>query len=140
MADWNDFNKYDEIDKYLPRSGEGGTMATQISAAVSKLIYKWFNDGDVYDNTYRLSGWINDLSSYANWLYTYVPEVREILDRIGDCEDGDDYSDLLLDLCAKTSDKEKLDNWNNQTRVGSVYKCDGPFSFLAEENDEDSEQ
>ena len=67
------FNKFKQInDSYLPDTGEGDTMATQICTAVNKLIYGWYNDGDVYDNTYMIDGWCNDLSSYANWLYGHV--------------------------------------------------------------------
>ena len=59
-------------------------MATQICTALNKLVYKWCNDGDVYDNTYGLDGWANNLSSYANWIYKYLPLSQEILDRIED--------------------------------------------------------
>lgn len=64
---WSYFRRFDEIiDKYLPASGEGENMASQIVTAVNKLIYKWYNDGDVYDNTGYLEGWANDISDYAN--------------------------------------------------------------------------
>ena len=49
---WKDFTKFHAAyGPYLPDFGEGNNRATQ-TAAVNKLIYKWFNDGDVYDNTY----------------------------------------------------------------------------------------
>ena len=63
-VDWSYFDKFDPLqDKYLPNRGEGDTIATQIVTAVAKLIYKWYNDGDVFDNTWYLDGWLNDLSS-----------------------------------------------------------------------------
>lgn len=69
-VDWEYFNKFKEINnKYLPDRDEGKTKASQVVTAVNKLIYKWYNDGDVFDNHYFLAGWWNDLSSYANWLY-----------------------------------------------------------------------
>ena len=72
-VDWSYFNQYEElINVYMPIQGEGDTMATQAVTAVNKLIYKWYNDGDVYDNTYQMNGWANDLSSYANWLCKYL--------------------------------------------------------------------
>ena len=47
-VDWGYFNKFeDTIDKYMPSSGEGETMASQIATAINKLVYKWYNDGDV---------------------------------------------------------------------------------------------
>ena len=73
MASWSAFDEFDGIcDQYLPSRGEGDTMASQIVTAINKLIYKWFNDGDVYDNSYFIQGWCNDISSYANWLYEYI--------------------------------------------------------------------
>ena len=61
---WSDFDHFDEVfGKYLPNVGEGNTMASQISTAVCKLVYKWFNDGDVYDNS-CYDGGGNDLSSF----------------------------------------------------------------------------
>ena len=98
-VDWGYFDKFEEvIDKYMPMRGEGETVASQIVTAVNKLIYKWFNDGDVFDNTYCLTGWCNDLSSYANWLYTYVDISRPILDEIEYCYNDEDYAILLANL------------------------------------------
>ena len=68
-VDWSYYDKFNTlIDKYLPRQGEGENMATQIVTVVNKLVYKWYNDGDVYDNTHMLDGWCNDLSSYATYI------------------------------------------------------------------------
>ena len=92
MASWSSFDIFEDvIEKYMPAKGEGKTMASQIVTAVNKLIYKWFNDGDIYDNNYFLTGWCNDLSSYANWLYEYA-NVQE-LDAIKDCHTEEDYED-----------------------------------------------
>lgn len=66
-VNWNYFDKFEAITvKYMPDYGEGETIASQAVTAVNKLIYKWYNDGDVFDNTKYLEGWWNDLSSYAN--------------------------------------------------------------------------
>ena len=43
------------LDKYLPDEGEGKTMATQAVTAMCKIVYRWYNDGDVFDNTYFIS-------------------------------------------------------------------------------------
>ena len=68
-TNWDYFDRFEGIeDKYLPVQGEGETKASQIVTAVAKLVYKWYNDGDVFDNTHHLEGWANDLSDYANWL------------------------------------------------------------------------
>ena len=96
---WNYFDKYDKlIDKYMPIRGEGETLASQCVTAINKLIYKWYNDGDVFDNTQGLEGWANDLSDYANWLYRYIPYAEGVLMTISNCSNNSDYEDLLKDL------------------------------------------
>lgn len=57
-VDWDYYNKFEEItDKYMSNQGEGDTLASQIVTAINKLVYKWYNDGDVFDNVHSgLSG------------------------------------------------------------------------------------
>ena len=142
-VNWDYYNneRFDRInDKYLPVSGEGETMATQIVTAVNKLVYKWYNDGDVYDNTHYLSGWANDLSSYANWLYEYTDDdyVRETLEGIDCCYTEGDYEDLLKVLAVTLLDEDVLEGYNKYPKVGSIYDCNGIFEFVEyEEEDEE---
>jgi hypothetical protein len=85
-VDWGYYDKFETLnDNYLPVRGEGETVATQIVTAVCKLVYKWYNDGDVFDNTHHLEGWANDLSSYANWLYENTKDAWKILNKIAYC-------------------------------------------------------
>ncbi|MBQ2856602.1 MAG: hypothetical protein IJE78_05630 [Bacteroidaceae bacterium] len=138
--DWSAFNRFsDEFDAYLPDMGEGDTKASQVATAVSKLVYKWFNDGDVYDNNYYMEGWANDLSSYANWLYKYIPKTQSILDGIESCRGDDSYEQLLYNLCELCADPQELAAIDQEPKVGSVYDCSGPYSFTeySEDDDED---
>lgn len=139
-VEWSSFNKFNDIvDKYMPDSGEGDTLASQIVTAVNKLVYKWYNDGDVYDNVHSgLSGWANDLSSYANWLYKYC-KPAEILKEIYDINDGSEYEDLLMDLATKCLNVEFL-NSMEKPKQGSIYNCDGPFEFKEDYGDEEDEE
>lgn len=124
---WDDF-KFPKTSKYLPSTGDGDTLATQAATAVNKLIYKFWNDGDVFDNNYGLKGWANDISGSANWLYYYVPETREILNRIYEIgSDEGAYKDLLWDLGNLV--ETKIDELANSPREGDAYDEDGPFSF-----------
>ena len=66
-----ELNIYQKVEKSL----------AQAVTAVSKLVYKWFNDGDVYDNRFALPGWANDLSSYANWIEKYIPNTFTFLEK-----------------------------------------------------------
>jgi hypothetical protein len=140
--DYYDDPKFGKInEKYLPSMGEGDTMATQIVTAVNKLVYKWYNDGDVFDNTHYLEGWANDLSSYANWLYEYTDDayVRETLDGIDTCYTAGDYEDLLRVLVSTLLDEDVLEGYNEKPAVGSIYDCEGIFKFIEYEDDEDEE-
>ena len=139
MKEWSYFDKFETInDRYLPSQGEGETKATQVVTAVTKLVYKWYNDGDVYDNTYALEGWCNDLSSYANWLHSHSDDkVQRILEKIDICCNGSDYEDLLAELADTLLDSEKLEKMNTIPKDGSIYKCEGHFVF--EEYDEEEE-
>ena len=144
---WKYFSRFDRYcDEYLPDSGEGDTMATQAVTAISKLIYKWYNDGDIYDNTYILSGWCNDLSSYANWLYKYFrpiqPEVCEILDTIKDVYNESEYEDhILRPLANEVFNPDILERFNSQPKTpDSIYKCSGPFRFVDNIDEEDEDE
>ena len=135
-VDWDYFDKFEPIiDKYMPDRGEGETMASQIVTAVNKLIYKWYNDGDVYDNTYILEGWVNDLSDYANWLYKYVPKTQYTLELITKAYNDSSYEEILQLLADLTLDENFLAEYSNKPLEDSIYNCDGPFEFR--ENYED---
>lgn len=137
---WDYYDKFEDlINKYMSDQGEGETLASQIVTAVNKLIYKWYNDGDVFDNVNSgLQGWANDLSSYANWLYKYAPgDAPYILKRIYDITDEGDYEVLLRELADNLLDENLLDSLE-KSKQGSIYDCDGPFEF--KEYDEDEEE
>lgn len=137
---WEYYDRFREInDKYLPDRGEGENMATQIVTAINKLVYKWYNDGDVYDNSHYLEGWANDLSSYANWLYKYMPESQLILDKIDRAIDDGDYEFILKDLSDKYLNSEKLAKYEGQAKIGSIYECDDKFKFVYRDEDFEDE-
>ena len=136
-VDWGYYDKFETLfDKYLPDRGEGETKATQIVTAVCKLVYKWYNDGDVFDNSYVLEGWANDLSDYANWLWEHT-EADGILDKVINCYNNSDYEDLLKELTDKLMDEEYLEKENEIEKVGTIYNCEGKFQFV--EHDEEDE-
>lgn len=139
-VDWDYYNKFDEItDKYMSNQGEGDTLASQIVTAINKLVYKWYNDGDVFDNVHSgLSGWANDLSSYANWLYKYCEEAKPILYDIYGMGDESDYETLLQELADACLNEEFLKEFE-KPKQGSIYNCDGPFEFSEYSEDEEEE-
>ena len=138
--EWNYYNKFNELNnKWLPDYGEGENAGMQAVTAVNKLVYKWYNDGDVFDNTGLLTGWCNDLSSYANWLNIYVDGCSEILCRIFSAITEDDYEKLLKDLADLVLNEnflnELIAKYNGT--IGSIYKCEGLFKFNEYEEDEE---
>ena len=122
----------------MPDSGEGETQASQMCTAINKLIYKWYNDGDVFDNTYYLGGWCNDLSSYANWLYNRNLG-KDILIRIRDIHTFKEYGDLLSDLAKQLLTEENLKELEKKEKDGSIYNESGPFKFVEDKYEEDEE-
>lgn len=140
MRPWSDFNQFEDADElYLPTMGEGDTRATQLTTAVTKLVYKWFNDGDVFDNVNSsMDGWCNDLSSYANWIDTYT-EYGLILQKIVDCFTEDQYTEILFELCQEALDLEVLKDLDALPKIDSIYTCKGRFQFVDHLYDEEYE-
>lgn len=140
-VEWNYYNRFKEInDKYLPDTDEGDNKATQTVTAINKLIYKWYNDGDVFDNTHYLDTGANDLSSYANWLYKNVEGADTILKMIEDCTTDYDYERLLKDLADEFLIEDILTEFAMEPKVGSIYDCEGPFEFSDYEEDEEYDE
>lgn len=128
--DWDYFDKFGGIIKrYMPIRGEGGTLASQAVTAVNKLVYKWYNDGDVFDNTYNLKGWWNDISTYANWLQYYIPETSDILGRIRTINRDGEYEDLLADLANLVLDNDRIKELSKKPAEGSIYTKTGPYRY-----------
>lgn len=138
---WDYYQKFEPIlDKYMPSRGEGESLASQAVTAVNKLVYKWYNDGDVYDNRYYLEGWANDLSSYANWLYNNIRGLKPLLSSISDCYNGEDYEELLQQLADSVLDEAFLEKYASEPASGSIYEATGPFRFEWRDDDDDEDE
>lgn len=135
-VNWDYFNKFERITaNYMPNHGEGDTIASQAVTAVNKLVYKWYNDGDVFDNTKYLEGWVNDLSSYANWLYNHTDRAK-MLENIFVISTGSEYEDLLKELAESILDEDWLSTQELE-KQGSIYQCRGPFKFVDYDDEEE---
>ena len=124
------------VNKYFHDKGDGNTMATQAITALWKLIYRWENDGDIYDNHYALHAGLNDISGSANWLYKYITETRPILERIEYISSDSQYSTLLGMLAKCILDENFLTKLDKLPKSGNAYSESGPYSI--EEEDEDN--
>ena len=137
-VNWSYYEKFESLnDKYLPCRGDGINMATQAVTAINKLVYKWYNDGDVYDNTHYLTGWCNDISGSANWLATYVPETEVILNRVWNIYSESEYEDILKEVADIVFDEQLLAKLETQEKQGDAYSEDGNFEFIEEDEDEE---
>lgn len=133
---WDYYDKFKSvIDKYMPATGEGETIASQAVTAVNKLIYKWYNDGDVFDNSRYLEGWCNDLSSYANWLYNHTDRAK-MLENIFCISTHSEYEDLLKEMADSILDEDWLST-QEMEKQGSIYQCRGPFKFVDYDEEEE---
>ena len=122
------------IEKYLPDYGEGINRATQAVTAFCKLQYKWYNDGDVFDNHYGLKGWVNNISGSANWLHTYISDTVPILERIFTITKDSEYEELLYDLEKVVLNEQLLEQLEQQLMIGNAYTEKGIFSFESPPN------
>lgn len=123
---FNDSNYFPLTRELLPSTGDGDTKATQASTALWKLVYKWFNDGDIFDNTSGyMEGFANDISGSANWLYNNIEETRDILNRIFKIKTEDEYTAMLIDLANVV--EAAVPRLMNEPKVGSAYNDEGPF-------------
>lgn len=130
------------INKYLPDYGDGENQATQAVTAVCKLVYKWYNDGDVYDNHYNIPGWANDISGSANWLYNHIDKTQSLLMEIKYIKSEKEYEDLLNELEYVVINEDLLSELEKLQHDGDAYHESGPFSFdedLENEDDEDDD-
>lgn len=124
------FNKLNSI--YFQDEGEGTTMATQLITAINKLVYEYYNNGLVYDNTSK--DWKDcdcredDLCSFANWIHKYYPGLRPILDKVKTITKNSEYEKILKELVSSVMNETFLRNENNKPKTSaSVYDIDEPF-------------
>jgi len=106
-------------DKYLPVQGEWETMASQLITATAKLVYKYYNDGDRYDEAS-----CNDMSTYANWIDNHCFRLLKW---------NEDYEEKLrhiliytLLICEELADTKA---------VWSIYKEEWYFHDLSDDED-----
>ena len=138
MVGWDYYDKFGPIEeKYIPDRGEGDNMATQAAVCVSKLVYEWYNNGGIYDNTHNLHFVCNEVDCYANWLYTNLGIMS--LAAIAYCETEDDYEEVLRKVADEVLNQRLLTKLEKKPLCGTIYKCKGPFRIVYRSYDDDEE-
>ena len=84
---------------------------------------------------------MNDISNQANWLAENIPGAKEILMKIEDISEEQEYTETILyPLFKLIFNEEKLRKLNLSSKKGSVYDCNGPFEFSENEDDDDYDE
>lgn len=138
---WNEFDKFEKINSYLVDSGEGDTLANQIATSVSKIIYRYYNDGDIYDNqqpmgSIDVENAMEGLSSYANWLAQHIDGMEQILEQIRFVQNDHDYINILYKMAELA--ESLIDDYKDSPKEDSVYNCDGEFDIIDYYDTEDT--
>lgn len=129
---WTTLKDYVELaedsifKEYLPNKWEWETKAEQLATAVNKLIYRYYNDWDRYDEDYG-----NNVSNYANWIEKNAFELPESVST------NSEYEANLKEILNKTMDM--IDNLKNDKKVWSVYKTEWKWTYVEPEEDSDSD-
>ena len=121
----------------MPIEGEGETIASQTVTAVNRLYEGWYKDGDVFDNTGgAFPPNSAQISECANWLFAYVPEVRETLEMVYECARDFEYDYIINKLVRIITEQGFLKEKAEREAVDSIYTCEGPFYTETGEDEE----
>ena len=138
-------NFIDQYDYLIPDSGKCDTVAGENIRALTKLYYRWYNDGDMAGYGYGLE----TVGPACSYLYSEIEEVRCYIDSLLNItpDREDDYEQALLILCSAVIDylnnhKELVDEKNTEDYLDYDEWC-GDTDELEERkswfDDEDSE-
>lgn len=86
--------KLNDIDELLiPASGKADTMAGEIMRAVQRLLYRDWNDGDLFYSDYGLETCASSASFLMDYTDTHIKDI--LLDAMRDGLEGDAYTKML---------------------------------------------
>ena len=82
VKNWSGLNDQDDkrfeelCDRYIPARGKSSTVGGEILRAISRLVYRFFNDGDTVDRYY--GGYYNYLITANKYLMEMVPKYSDL--------------------------------------------------------------
>lgn len=127
-------------DEYMPRSGEGDNKLTQLLVAANKIIYRWYNDGDVIDSSTGLSLG-DDISGSANWIDKYMPSLAKSFKNVYDSFNDDTYEKTVIIPFEKTLEKYfSTEDWKkllSEPKVGNAYRESGEYYWEFPDDEEE---
>ena len=140
-----EYSKFQEelLGKYLPPKFDGDNFAMQAVTAFNRLDYKWYQNGDIYDNTNHMFYYgteCNNVAPAANWLYNHIPDTREILLRIRNISSDREYDQIIEDLADIVLVEDKLLEWEKQPKESDIYNEKSPFEIRDDLLEEDEDE
>lgn len=139
----SDIDKYYEVlTQYLPDTGEGNTMATQLVTAVDRIVYRWFNDGDTI--------WTDECQSFADWLCENIGGIDVVIDDmnqymfagfpyIKDWTFRGIYENCLKKILDIATDRDLLNDLDSRSKEGSIFDSQGSVLDVMETEFEDED-
>ena len=92
------------LKPYFVAEGEGETMASQLTTATCKIVYRYYNDGDRYDRVNCANLW-----TYSAWIRKYCFKLKT----------SDNYEEKLKWLLIRTL--ENVEKYAKEPKKWSVY-------------------
>lgn len=139
----SDIDKYYEVlTQYLPDTGEGDTMATQLATAVDRIVYRWFNDGETI--------WTDECQPFADWLWQNIDGIDAVIDDmnqymfvgfpyIKDWTFRGIYENCLKKILDIATDRDLLNDLDSRPKEGSVFDSQGVALDVMETEFEDKD-
>ena len=124
------------LKKYLKMSNMksfGDDVTSQAILSTTLLISMWQETNQVFDNTIfnKKCDTRLELHTVANWLYKYIPETRNILDKVFWCETDRDYDNLLEHLHSTIFDETLLKKYSGKApQSNPMFEKDGKFAVI----------
>lgn len=82
MNNWGKLNKEDDakyemwFEQYVPTSGNCSTLGGEILRAITKIVYRYYNDGDTVDDFYGSD--YNSCRGADIFLEKYIPNYKSL--------------------------------------------------------------
>lgn len=128
-------NRLDELfDELVPSSGKAGSMAGELVRAVSRIAYRYYNDGDMLDVGYGRE----TCNPAGRFLSMHGDEnIRRNIDRLGKHVSEERYEVLLQGLIRAAVDYIEAHPELKNEETEDMFKYFDPKRDFDDEDDED---
>lgn len=101
-------DKFDELtEKYMPSSDNADTLAGELLRAANRIIYRYYNDGDMCDYGYGKET-VNPAVRFL--IAEGTPAIKLIAKRFFDFADNKQYKELLQKLADVVTEQIEKNN------------------------------